>query len=110
CRRRRRAGSAWCWAAGLGPPRLLHRPRNAAAEGPAGPLHGPLEQRRLSLPDPDAERRKPVAPAATPQLVQQRDDEARPAHPEWMAEGDRAAVDVHLFLVETELAHHDEAL
>ena len=42
--------------------------------------------------------------------MQERDDEARAAHPERMAERDRAAVDVHLLGVEAELADHGEAL
>src|SRR5205085_10486625 len=51
-----------------------------------------------------------VAPTAAAELVEERDDEARAAHPERMTERDRAAVDVHLLRVEAELADHGEAL
>ena len=68
------------------------------------PRVGALEERRDALADADAQRREPVATVAAAQLVQQRDDEPRAAHPERMAERDRAAVDVHLLLVEAELA------
>ena len=77
---------------------------------PAGSASGALERRRLALADADAERREAVAAAAAAQLVQQRDDEPRAAHPERMAERDRAAVHVHLLGVEAELPDHDEAL
>ena len=70
----------------------------------------PLEQRRLALPDADAERREPVAAAAAAKLVEQRDDEPRAAHPERMADRDRAAVHVHLRRVEPELTDHRDAL
>src|SRR5205085_2500991 len=69
-----------------------------------------LEERRLALTHADAEGGEPVVPAAAAQLVQERDDEPRAAHPERMAERDRAAVHVHLLLVEPELADDDEAL
>ena len=69
-----------------------------------------LEQRSDALADTDAERREAVAAVAPTQLVEQRDDEARAAHPERMPERDRAAVHVDLLLVEAELPHDREAL
>src|SRR6266540_4164990 len=42
--------------------------------------------------------------------MEEGDDEPRPAHSEWMAERDRAAVHVHLLLVDPELADDGEAL
>ena len=45
-----------------------------------------LEERRLTLADADAERREAVAPAAAAELVEERDDEARAAHPERVAD------------------------
>ncbi len=69
-----------------------------------------LEQRRDSLPDPDTERREPVAAVAAAELVEQRDDEPGTAHSEWMTERDCAPVDVHALLTEPELADHDQAL
>src|SRR5581483_9181965 len=69
-----------------------------------------LEERRLTLADADAERRDAVPAAAPAQLVQQGDDETRPAHAERVPDRDRAAVDVHLRLVEAELANDGERL
>ena len=63
---------------------------------------GPGRRRRTSW-----RCRRPRAPA---KLVQQRDDEPRAAHPERMADRDRAAVHVHLRLVDPELAHDRERL
>src|SRR5204863_1954780 len=63
-----------------------------------------------SVPDADAERCEAVPSAAAAELVQQGHYEARPAHPERMAERDRAAVDVDALGVEAELADHDQAL
>ena len=60
------------------------------------PKRSPLEQGGLALPDADAERREPVAAAAPPKLVHQRDDETRAAHAERMPNRNRAAVDVDL--------------
>ena len=42
--------------------------------------------------------------------MQERDDEPRAAHPERVAERDRAAVHVHLLGVESELVDADEGL
>src|SRR5262249_21133737 len=69
-----------------------------------------LKQGNLPLSHAHTERGERVAPAAAAQLVEQRHDEPSAAHPERMSDGDRAAVDVHLVLVEPELANHDEAL
>src|SRR5204862_355370 len=80
----------------------------SGSEPPAGRLA--LEERSLPLADADAERREAVAPVAAAQLVEERDDEARAAHAEWMADRDGPAVDVHLLLVEPQLAHDGEAL
>src|SRR5439155_777787 len=68
-----------------------------------------LEERRLPLPHPDAERGETVGAAPPAELVQKRDDEACPAHPERMAERDRPAVHVHALLVEAELADDADA-
>src|SRR3954447_14435408 len=68
------------------------------------------EERGLTLADPDAERRQPVAAAAPAQLVEQRDDEARAAHPERVADGDRTAVHVHAVAVEAEFSDDGKAL
>src|SRR5581483_6892490 len=73
-------------------------------------LDAAREERRLSLADPDAECGEAVASAASAQLVQERDDEPRAAHPERVTESDRTAVHVHLPLVETKLADDDERL
>src|SRR5436853_2198936 len=70
----------------------------------------PFEQSRLALADADAERREAVAAAAAAEFVQEGDDESRAAHPERMAERNRAPVDVHLRRIEAELADHGEAL
>ena len=69
-----------------------------------------LEQRCDALAHADAERREAVATVPAAQLVQERDDEARAAHPQRVAERDRAAVHVDLLLVEPELADDREAL
>src|SRR6266545_2724136 len=69
-----------------------------------------FEERSLALADADTERCDPIAAAAAAQLVQQRDDEAGAAHPERMADRDRAAVHVHLLLVEAEVADHRKRL
>ena len=68
------------------------------------------EERGLPLPHADTQRCKPQVAVATAQLVQERDDEPRAAHPERMAERDRATVHVHAFLVEPELAADRERL
>ena len=90
------------------------QPGRAGADDPdLGAGHGrraALEQRRLALPHADAHRRQAVAAAPPPELVEQRHDEPRAAHPERMAERDRAAVDVHPLLVDPELAEHGERL
>ena len=52
----------------------------------------------------------PYRPAAATELVEQRHDEPRTAHPERVADRDRAAVDVHALLVDPEVAHHRERL
>src|SRR5215831_16508326 len=69
-----------------------------------------LEECGLSLSDTDAESREPIAAAAPAELVQERDDEAGAAHPEGVAERDRAPVHVHALLVEPQLTDDDEAL
>ena len=71
---------------------------------------GPLEQRRLALADPDAQRREAVAAAAPAQLVHQRHHQPRAAHPQRMAERDRSAVDVDALGVDSQLAHDGHAL
>src|SRR5207253_8990495 len=73
-------------------------------------LNAPLENRRLALSDSDAKGREPVAPTPPPELVEQRDDEPRTAHPKGMAHRDRAPVYVHAPGVEPELANHLERL
>src|SRR4029079_11496991 len=69
-----------------------------------------LEEGRLALAHADAHRRDAVATAAAAQLVEEGDDQPGAAHPQRMAERDRAAVDVDLFRVEPELTDHGEAL
>ncbi len=69
-----------------------------------------FEERGHALADAHAQGREPVPAVAAAQLVQERDDEARAAHPERVAERDRAPVDVHPLLVEAELADNGEAL
>ena len=69
-----------------------------------------LEESRLALADADAEGRQAVTAAAAAELVQERHDEPRAAHPERVAERDRAAVHVHALRIEAELANDDEAL
>ena len=70
----------------------------------------PLHDRRDPLADADAHRREAVAAAGPAQLVDQHRDQAAAAHPERMAERDRAAVDVDLGRVEPELVDADERL
>src|SRR4029077_5683732 len=69
-----------------------------------------LEQCRLALAHADAERREPVPAVPAAQLVQERDDQTGAAHTEGGPHGDRAAVHVHLLVVEAELADDGEAL
>ena len=69
-----------------------------------------IEQCGLALSDPDAERRQAVAAPAPAELVQERDDESRTAHPERVPDRDRTAVHVDLLLVEAEVAAHRQAL
>src|SRR5262245_993776 len=69
-----------------------------------------LEQRGDALPDADAKRREAVAAVPATELVQERHHETRTAHPERVAERDRAAVHVHALLVEPELPDDGEAL
>src|SRR6185295_18441204 len=69
-----------------------------------------LEQRRLALAHADAERREPVSAVPAAQFVQERDNETGAAHSERVSHCDRAAVHVHLLVVEAELAEDDEAL
>src|SRR5438477_487498 len=69
-----------------------------------------FKKRRLALSHAHAESGEAVAAAAAAELVEEAHDEPRAAHPEGVAERDRAAVHVHLLRVETELADHDEAL
>src|SRR5438046_2298315 len=80
------------------------------ASEPSPSRRDALEQRRLPLPDPDAQRRQPVAAAPPAELVQKRHDKARAGHPEGVAERDRAAVDVHLFGIQPQLTDDYEAL
>src|SRR5438874_4537898 len=75
-----------------------------------GRLPRSLEKSRLALADADTKRREAVTPSAPTQLVQQRHDEPRAAHPERMAEGDSATVHVHLLRVQAQLVDDDEAL
>jgi len=77
---------------------------------PFGSGRAAFEERRLALPDADAQRGEAVAPTAPAELVQERHDEARARHSERVAERDRPAVDVHLRRIEAELAHDGERL
>src|SRR3954447_8997849 len=69
-----------------------------------------FEEGCLALAHADAEGREAVPAAATPELVQQAHDETGAAHPERVAERDRAAVHVDALGIEAELADHDQAL
>src|SRR5439155_17374788 len=69
-----------------------------------------LEENGLALADSYTERRQPVVAAAAAQLVEQRDHQARPAHPQRMPDRDRAAVHVYALRIELKLANDDEAL
>ena len=69
-----------------------------------------LDDRRDPLAHPDAHRGQAVAAAGPAQLVDQHRDQAAAAHPERMAERDRAAVDVDLGRVEAELVDADDRL
>src|SRR5581483_5601591 len=77
---------------------------------PGRPASSSQKQRRLTLADADAQGGEAEPAVAAAQLVEERDDEAGAAHAEGMAERDRTAVDVHLFLVEPELADDGEGL
>src|SRR3989441_11836742 len=68
----------------------------------AGPLSRPLDDRRKAHAEPDAQAREAVAEILSLHLMQPRRDQPGAAHPEWMAEGDRAAVHVQLGVVEAD--------
>src|SRR5581483_6758187 len=92
--------------------------RSTSTPAPAKPAPASMEapsslrliQHRLSLSDADAHRRDSVAAAAPAQLVQERHGQPRTAHAERVADRDRAAVHVHLLLVDAELAHDRDRL
>src|SRR5947209_3210584 len=62
------------------------------------------------LPAPDACRRRSVPLLPAPQLVKQREHQARPGRSQGMAEGDGAAVDVQPLRIDSELLDHCEDL
>src|SRR5262249_20631426 len=68
------------------------------------------EERRLALPDADAEGGETDAAMAPAKLVAEADDEPGPAHPERMADRDRTAVHVYSLAVEPELPDYGKAL
>src|SRR5439155_9372624 len=106
------------WGCACAPTETLSRPGArvcvasvpTSRQAPPGRSARSFEESGLPLADADTKCRHPVAPATAAKLVQQGDDEARAAHPERMAERDRAAVHVHLLRIQTELADDDEAL
>src|SRR5438132_13230626 len=94
--------------------RVLSRSKNAAP--PAMPLKGmaprsgpvDLEDHRVALAATRADRGHAQAPAPAPQLVDEGREDPRAARADRMAEGDRAAVHVHLALVDAQHAHRVE--
>ena len=74
--------------------------------------HGAPRSNRAAWPWPTPTHivASPYRPLAATELVEQRHDEPRTAHPERVADRDRAAVDVHALLVDPEVAHHGERL
>src|SRR5262245_13352667 len=65
---------------------------------------------RDPLPHPDAHRGEAVATAGPAQLVAEHRDQPRSAHPERMAQRDRAAVHVDLCRIQPEVVDADEGL
>src|SRR5512147_3206664 len=70
----------------------------------------PLDHHCNALSHPDAHGRESVTAAGTTEGVYQRGENAGPACPERMAQGDRAAVDVHLGRIEAEFSHAGDRL
>src|SRR5687768_12860320 len=58
---------------------------------------------RDPLPAADAGGREAAFQTAPAELECQRQQQARAGHPQWMAERDRAAVDVHAIAIESEV-------
>src|SRR2546421_6840430 len=86
------------------------QPASAGDQACCRALRDALKEPGLPLADAHAEGRQAVTAVAASELVEERDHETGAAHPERMAERDRAAVHVHLLLVQAELADDDETL
>ena len=69
-------------------------------ESSANPLVHALDNRRNSLPDADAHRRKTVLRLAPPHLVNQPGQNFCPTRAERMAERDCAAIHIHSFRIQ----------
>src|SRR3989454_567591 len=68
----------------------------------AHPLGEPLDDRRKAHAEPDAQAREPVVEILSLHLMEHRRDQPGAAHPERVAQGDRAAVHVQLGIVEAD--------
>src|ERR671917_2736269 len=84
---------------------VLSRSKKAAARGSAAIY---LDYDRVALAAARADRGHAEPAAAAPQLVRERHQDARAARPDRVAEGDRAAVHVHLGLVDAQHSHRVE--
>src|ERR1700687_6497538 len=62
------------------------------------------------LPAADARRWQPVLLLSPPQLIQQRDHEARPGRSQRMPQRNRSAVHVHFFAIESQFFLHRQIL
>src|SRR6516225_9112782 len=70
----------------------------------------PLENRCDALTAADAHRRERVPAAGPPELIQRLDGEDGTGSPDWMAEGDAAAVGIRLLRRQPEFADNSERL
>src|SRR5207247_3738749 len=71
---------------------------------------GTLHDHGDSLPAPNARRCQAVALLTAPQFVQDGEHQARTRRGEWMAQRDRATIDIQLLSVDPELLDHGEDL
>src|SRR6185436_1538210 len=87
-------------------------PSRSRSDPPRGLLIGRhrLHDGSDALPHPDAHGGQAVAAGTLPKTVHQVDDEPGTAHPEWVSEGDGAAIHVDAFGIKPQLAYARHSL
>src|SRR6476659_7449881 len=97
-------------AVGVTVPSTLASSRKSLDIGAGEAISDRFEHGGEALADADAHRRDAIAAAATAQLPDERRGEAGAGAAERVAEGDRAAVDVELLFVDSQLSRAGQHL